>query len=156
MDEMYGVRFAPVATGDATERGNKKRRTRKIAPITSNPTSNRLPNDSESPRCDINAARPSPAAMPAIGPSHRDMPDGAGAAGEAARAAAAPGCAGITGSEAAPGRGATLGAGWLGATFWRCMPRLRPPPNRLASATSAERSATAVMAPIASAKIDFM
>ena len=101
----------PAAAGSAIERGMKNRRTSMIAPITSNPTSSRLPNDSESPRCDISAARPSPAAMPAIGPSQRDMPDGAGAAGEAARAAAAAGCAGITGSDAAPGRGAALGAG---------------------------------------------
>src|SRR5436309_11484389 len=36
------------------------------------------------------------------------------------------------------------------------MPKLRPAPNRLASATSAERSATAVMAPIASTNNDFM
>src|SRR5207237_7251192 len=62
---------------------------------------------------------------------------------------------GMTGSEAAPGRGATLGEGWVGATF-RCMPRLRPAPNRLASATSVETSATAVVTAIASTNNDFM
>ena len=110
----YGAK-TPVLTptGRAAERGARNRRTSRMPPSATKPTSNRLPNDSDSPRCDINAASPSPAAIPAIGPSQRDMPDGAGATGAggvAARGAAALGCAGITGSDAAP-----LAAGALGA-----------------------------------------
>ena len=75
--------------------------------------------------------------MPAIGPSQRDIPDGAAAAAATAGLAgsAAPGCAGITGCAAA--FGAVAGAA-CGATLWRCAPRLPPPPSRLASASVAE------------------
>ena len=77
-------------------------------------SSRKLPMPSGSPKCDNSAASPRPAAMPAIGPSHLDIPDAAGAAGTAGLAgSAAPGCAGITGCAAGPvvaagGRGASL------------------------------------------------
>src|SRR6478672_10456411 len=52
-------------------------RSTKMPAKTTSPSSSIVPNPSDNPRCDINAASPSPAAMPAIGPSHR-IPDGAG------------------------------------------------------------------------------
>src|SRR5882672_11921562 len=87
-------------------------RTSTIAPTTRNPISNRLPRLSDRPRCENSAARPRPAAMPAIGPSQRDVRDAApvapaaAAAGAAAAAvgaaAVAPGLAGMTGLVAGP------------------------------------------------------
>ncbi len=72
-----------------------KARNSAIAPITRMAISSRLPRLSESPRCEKSAASPSPAAMPAIGPSQRER-DAVPAAG-----AAAPGAAG---AAVAPGR----------------------------------------------------
>ncbi len=74
--------------------------------------------------------------MPAIGPSQRDAPDGAGAAGVTGLAGSvAPGCAGITGCDAAPVADDAGGTAERGAMLGRWTPRLRPPPSR-ASATS--------------------
>ena len=87
------------------------------------------------------------------------MPDGAGAAGAmgvAARGAAAPGWAGMTGSDAAPGRVGVAGAGCAGAEYWRCIPKLRPDPRRLASATPTDTSVMAVTIAVASTNDDFM
>src|SRR4029453_16702503 len=95
-----------------------------------------------------------------MGPSQRDAPDGAAAAAAPGRAAAAvAGDAGITGFDAAPDGATAEGAGVdgvAGAMLWRCVPRLRPPPRRLASATSAPRTATAVTVATAKAMSDFM
>src|SRR5450432_4005673 len=102
------------------------------------PISNIEPKPSDNPRCDISAASPSPAAMPAIGPSQRDMPEGAGAGAAvgAFGAAADAGAAGWAGDgvdcEAELPAGAT-GAAFCGAML-RCAPKLPPPPMRLASA----------------------
>jgi len=115
-------------------------RSTKMPAKTTSPSSSIVPNPSDNPRCDINAASPSPAAMPAIGPSQR-VPDGAGAgvaAGGALGALAEAGAAGcdVGGDD---GEAALLaGAAGAGAAFCgemlRCAPKLPPPPMRLASA----------------------
>src|SRR5690606_23585445 len=69
------------------------------------------------PRCENRAARPRPAARPATGPIHERLGAAAGVAAEA---------------------GVCVAAGWRGACWgvaWRCMPKLLPPPRRLASAS---------------------
>src|SRR4029453_15385071 len=118
--------------GAGALRRMKKKRTRRMPPTTTNAISRKLANVSDRPKCDRSAARPMPGARPAIGPSQRDMPDGAaaGVAGVAVRGAA-DGAAGLFGVL-----GVALGV--LGAgVIWRCEPQLRPPPRRLAAATSA-------------------
>src|SRR6185312_3755107 len=90
--------------GDAARRAANAR-TRAIAATTRRPISNRLPSPSDRPKCEKSAARPSPAASPAIGPSQRDPREAvfaAAAAPGAVRVAAAPGVAGITGRSAGP------------------------------------------------------
>ena len=92
----------------------------------------KLASPSPQPRCENSAARPRPAASPAIGPIQERF--------GAAAAAAAPVVAGAAAAAGAPGlRG--VAAGWAGV--WgcaalsgavRCMPAGRPPPSRLASA----------------------
>ena len=63
----------------AARRANSMR-TRNTTPTASSASRRKVPRPSGSPKCDSSAASPRPAAMPAIGPSQRDMPDGAGAA----------------------------------------------------------------------------
>jgi hypothetical protein len=79
-----------------------------------------------------------------MGPSQRDAPDGAPAAAAApgaGRAAVAPGVAGMTGFAAGPVNEFELAAGGAvraaGGAMLRCIPKLRPPPMRAASAKSA-------------------
>src|ERR1019366_7154460 len=84
---------------------------RKIAATTTSPIRSRLPNPSDIPKCDINAARPRPAAIPAIGPSQRDAPDGAGVGAAPGAAFAAPAATGVDGC----GCVAALPAGVVGA-----------------------------------------
>ncbi len=61
--------------------------------------------------------------MPAIGPSQREAPDGAAAAGMAGFAGSvAPGVAGMTGCEAAAGGVVAGGADARGAMLGRCAP----------------------------------
>jgi hypothetical protein len=78
-----------------------------------------------------------------MGPSQRDereaAPAAAGAATPAAGfAAVAPGLAGITGLAAGPEKLLLVDGGVLaaGGVMLRCMPKLRPPPIRAASAKS--------------------
>ena len=80
--------------------------------------------------------------MPAIGPSQRDMPEGAAAAG-----AAAAGCdEGVDACEAVlPAGAAGAGAAFCGVML-RCAPKLPPPPMRRASATPFRVSVNAAMA----------
>ena len=89
-----------------------------------------LANAPPRPKCDSSAAMPRPAARPAIGPSQRERlgcAAGAGAAGFAR--CACDGAACCIGCCAG-------GVAWRCVTveFWR--PMLRPPPMRLASASS--------------------
>ena len=84
-----------------------------------------LPNSAPKPRWLISAARPRPAARPAIGPSHERRGAAAGvAAAVGAGAGWAVGAAGRAGSA----------AGAAGGRL-RCMPTAPPPPMRRASAT---------------------
>ena len=90
------------------------------------------------PKCDSSAASPRPAAMPAIGPSQRETPDGAaaGVAGMAGFAGSvAPGVAGMTGCDAAAGGVVAGGADARGAMLGRCAPKLLPPPRRASAAS---------------------
>ncbi|MCY1369068.1 hypothetical protein D9M69_560860 [compost metagenome] len=98
-----------------------------MAAITSRPIISMLARPSPKPRCEARAARPRPAARPAIGPIHLLRVDAAAAAGAAA---AAPG--------AAVGVCAGVAVGALaGGALWRCMPKDLPPPMRRASASMA-------------------
>jgi hypothetical protein len=77
------------------------------------------------------------AARPAIGPSQRDAPVGAGVGvglGVAAPAA---------GEAAVPAGAVGAGAGRDGVTLSRCAPSVRPPPMRRASARSLKPSVSA-------------
>ena len=98
-----------------------------------------LAKPSDNPKCDSNAARPIPAARPAIGPSQREAPEAGGTA---------------LGGMACPGE--TLGALAGGGVAWRWAPRLRPPPNRLASAVSVATMAVAAITASASIRYRFM
>src|SRR6266403_2248115 len=88
------------------------------------------------------AASPRPAAMPAMGPSQREAPDGAAAGEDAVPAAGVvAGEAGVVGcAEALLAGAAAGGADFDGVTLWRCAPKLRPPPIRPASARSLRAS----------------
>jgi hypothetical protein len=76
-----------------------------------------------------------------MGPSQRDARDGvpAAAAPAAGRAAVAPGVAGMTGRSAGPENALPVEGDVraAGGAMLRCMPKLRPPPIRAASAKSA-------------------
>src|SRR6185295_2935022 len=112
---------------DVCRRPRNIRSTKMPAKMT-NPSSSIVPNPSDNPRCDINAASPSPAAMPAIGPSQRDAPDGAGVGVAAGGALGALAEAGALGCDGGGDDGeAALPAGAAGAAFCagtlRCAPK---------------------------------
>ena len=131
--------FAYWSDGFAAPRRAIYIRNRKMPPTTTSPMSSRLPKPSDKPKCDSSAARPRPAAMPAIGPSQREAPDGA-AAGVGAVLA---GDVGVAGCAAALFAGAAAGGvDFEGATLCRCAPKLRPPPMRPASTISLKVSAS--------------
>src|SRR3990167_2231363 len=106
-----------------------KKRKAANAATTSRPIISMLARPSPKPRCEASAARPRPAARPAMGPIHLLRVDAAAAAGAPAAAAGAAALAGVW-------AGVALGA-LAGGALWRCMPKDLPPPMRRASAAMA-------------------
>src|SRR5438128_10914302 len=130
---------------DGAEGRAKKRRASQKTPTISNIAIRMPPKSPDMPKCDSNAAKPSPAAMPASGPSQREAPDGAGAGGGvcglgAGAAVGAPGC----GCAWPAFAGAGCGEGRAGCgEILRWAPKLCPPPSRRASTSVAISAAAA-------------
>ena len=118
--ECAAPRFAPAHAGCAAPAcaPAPSRRSKAKPAHTSSAINSSEPNSSDKPRCDINAASPRPAAMPAIGPSHERLP---------ALPAALPAAGAVLGG--------VVGAA-LGGVTCRRIPKLPPPPKRRASASS--------------------
>src|SRR5690606_18653472 len=104
---------------------------------TTSPISSMLDRNSakapDRPRCDSNAAMPRPAAMPAMGPSQRDMPLLA-AVPAAAVPAAAPVAGAVERLVVVAVDGVVAWRCWVILLDWR--PKLPPPPMRRASASN--------------------
>src|SRR5690606_25302148 len=90
-------------------------------------------NAPDRPRCDSKAAMPRPAAMPAMGPSQRDMPLLAAVPAAAVPAAAAPAAGAALRLVVVAAGGVTAWRCWVMLVDWR--PTLLPPPMRRASAS---------------------
>jgi hypothetical protein len=108
--------------------GAKRRMTRRIPAIATTARSNNItmfPNPAPKPRWLISAAMPSPAARPAIGPSHERFGATAGAAAVAGAVGCAAGGVGLAGAACGAARGGRL----------RCIPDMPPPPRRRAKAS---------------------
>ena len=128
-DTTFGSPPAYCMAG-AGSRLRISQRNKNTAVITNSAIIMKFATPSPIPKCDNIAARPMPAASPAIGPSQRLIPGfAAAAAGAAALVVAFDGAAFCV--------GAAGGAAWRGAV--RVMPNDLPPPSRAACALLAVR-----------------